>query len=158
MQAKLKQCSQCPEGKLSILWRSNPPTCRYHAQVQTAKKQISEKKKEGGIAEKDSKFYAYLWKIKPHYCRECSGELILKEGHDCRDFAHHILPKKQFPYFRWDERNIIMLCGRFGCHGKAESAISFPKMKVYGFCEQRKKELLESVGISYERKPMTFTE
>lgn len=62
----------------------------------------------------------------------------------------HILGKAKFPYFRYDSRNIIILC--YQHHNEIESAVSAPKLRVYEHCEERKRELLESVGITYESK------
>lgn len=149
IQAKLKQCVECPDGKLSVLWSANPKLCRYHAQVKTAKKHIGEKV---SVVDKDLEFYKYLWKKRDHVCIECGNPL--KEFN--MDMFHHILPKKKghggYPYFRHEEKNVILLCGKFGCHGKAESAISYPKMKIFGYCENVKKKLLESVGMEYNPK------
>lgn len=117
----------------------------------TAKKQIADKK-ESGVADKDEKFYRYIWDKRPHICDECGGEL--KEFKF--DLFHHLLPKKKgiggYPYFRYEETNIGMLCGRYGCHSKAESSTNYQKMKVFTSYENRKSVLLESVGMTYESK------
>lgn len=162
IQPKLKQCEMCPDGKLSVLWSSNPKLCRYHAQTKIAKKQVAERKaiypikenemKVESIVDKDLEFYKFIWKKRERICAECGKEL---KEFDI-DLFHHLLPKKKghggYPYFRHEEKNIVLLCGKFGCHGKAESAISYPKMKIFQQCENIKKQLLESVGIPYEPK------
>lgn len=152
MKARLKQCCECEEGKLSVLWKANPPLCRYHAQMRTAKKQVAEKKKEDGVSAKDDEFYKYVWSVQPHFCANCGREL--KELN--KDFIHHILPKHKgsggYPYFRWDERNVIILCGKFGCHQKAENANEYPRMKIFEYCEKVKAYLLNEVGMTYQPK------
>lgn len=162
IQPKLKQCSECEYGKLSVLWQSNPPLCRAHSYRRTASKHVKERKaiypikddemKVESIVDKDLEFYKFIWKKREHICAECGKEL---KEFDI-DLFHHLLPKKKghggYPYFRHEEKNIVLLCGKFGCHGKAESAISYPKMKIFQQCENIKKQLLESVGIYYEPK------
>lgn len=162
MQNKLKQCVECEVGKLSVLWQSNPPLCKYHSQIKTAKKQVAERKaiypikddemKVEGIAERDEKFFNYAWQHSEHICAECGKELKTFS----RYFVHHILSKAKHKYFRWDIRNTIILC--YQHHNEIESAISAPKLKVFKYCESVKKELLESIGMSYEPKIITTHE
>lgn len=141
---KLKQCVDCEKGKLSYLWKSNPPLCRYHSSARN-QKEVAVKVKS--ISDVDERFYEFVWKHRDHFCAECGA--TLKEIK--RDYFHHILPKRKgaggFPYFRHEDMNIILLC--WSCHQKAESAISYPKMKVFGFCEGIKRQLLSNVGIEY---------
>lgn len=101
-----------------------------------AKKSIA-KKKDSGLADEDEKFFRMAWATLPHYCIECDAE-IRKYS---RWNIHHILPKSKYPFFRHDIRNVVMLC--YQHHGEAESAISYPKMKIYPHCESIKKMLLE---------------
>jgi hypothetical protein len=83
-------------------------------------------------------------------CAECNLSLPVFSPDDealsfmVRSFQHHILPKNKYLKFRHDTRNIIFLCWQYGCdaHSKAESAISYPKLKVFPYCESVKKELL----------------
>lgn len=158
MQSKLKQCEECPEGKLSILWKSNPKLCKYHAErfkIEKRKpsktkavypiKEIDEMKVES-IAEKDEVFFNYVWANSDHHCAECGREL--KEF--SRYWIHHVLAKARYKYFRWDIRNTIILCYKH--HNEIESAISAPKLKVFPYCESIKKELLQSINIEYSPK------
>lgn len=156
IQPKLKQCSECEDGKLSVLWQSNPPLCRAHSYRRTASKQVKERKavypikddemKVEGIAEKDETFFAYAWQHSDHHCAECGKELKTFS----RYFVHHILAKAKYKYFRWDIRNTIILC--YDHHNQIESAISAPKLKVFAYCESMKKELLESINLEYNPK------
>lgn len=165
MQAKLKPCSLCPpDNNLRHIWKTHrnengekEMLCRYHAQVKTAKKQVSQTKatypikendemKLEGIAEKDKKFFAYVWANSEHFCAECGKEL--KEFK--RWWIHHILSKAKFKYFRWDIRNTIILC--YDHHNQIESSISAPKLKVFKYCEGIKKELLATQQIEYNPK------
>lgn len=63
MKAIPKQCSMCPDGVLSPLWKSNPPLCKSHAMIQSAKKNIAEQK-EPKKAYDD--FCRALWKTRKH--------------------------------------------------------------------------------------------
>jgi hypothetical protein len=96
---------------------------------------------------KDEAFYNYVWKHREHFCQECGAKINFSV-----DSFHHILPKAKYPYFRHDERNVVLLCGKFGCHAKAESATSYPKMGIFTMCENRKQQLLEEVGLEYSPK------
>jgi hypothetical protein len=108
--------------------------------------------KKKGIAKQDTNtldeiFYNEIWQSKPHICIECRKELTVSCETDDSDFTfqirfymHHILCKRKYSQFRHDERNIAMLC--YTCHGKAESAISYPKMNCYNQLEDIKKQLL----------------
>lgn len=148
---KLIQCCKCPENKLLPAWKVEHENgekkyyCRYH----WTGKQLREKKKEmKPIVDKDERFYRFLWNNRNHSCTECGKQL--KEFN--KDIFHHLLPKFSHPYFRYESKNIVFLCGKFGCHSKAESAIEYPKMKIFKHCEKIKLELLASVGIEYSPK------
>ncbi len=146
LQRKQVKCYKC--GSMTSLYRleygenkEKRYSCSKHP-----KKEVEVKLE--GIADKDEKFFEYVWKNSDHHCAECGVEI--KEF--SRDYVHHVLAKARYKYFRWDIRNTIILCGRFGCHGKAESAISYPKMKIYAYCESLKRELLESIDMVYDPK------
>lgn len=146
MKAILKQCIECPAGVLRPLWKSNPPLCKTHAHYRSAKKQIAEKKVVDSKADKDERFYKFVWANKNHVCEECGKQLTDMK----RWYMHHILPKAKFPYFRFDSRNIIILC--YTHHNEIESAVSAPKMTVYSQCEELKRKLLSEAGIEYSPK------
>jgi hypothetical protein len=121
-------------------------------------KRSLEKKKlaKKDVNEDDDNFFLsnFLEAIKggTWVCAECNINLPVFPPSDVaskfliRSFQHHILPKSKYSKFRHDTRNIIFLCYQYGCngHSKAESAISYPKMKVYDYCESVKKELLNT--------------
>lgn len=132
----------CDCGKPSGTW-SKCVQCRGKIYAER-----SRVKREGkGITDnKDEKFFKYVWDNSPHVCSECGK--ILNEFK--RWYIHHILAKSNFPYFRTDPRNAIILC--YQHHNEIESSISAPKMKVYEHCEKVKYKLLQEVGIDYERK------
>ena len=98
------------------------------------------------MGHKDNKFFEYVWKVRPHVCQECGREL--KEMK--KWYMHHILSKAKYPYFRHDERNILMLC--YQHHNEIESATSAPKLKVFPLQEKIKQKLLAEVGYEYEIK------
>ena len=113
--------------------------------LKSAKKKVIAKQDTNTL---DQIFYNEIWQSKPHICIECRKELIVSCETDDSDFTfqiryfcHHILPKNKYSQFRHNELNIAMLC-RY-CHGKAESAISYPKMSCYNLLENIKKELLK---------------
>jgi hypothetical protein len=143
IEKKNNSCTIC--GKPSGTW-TKCVSCRAKIYAERSRK----KREVNGVTDsKDDKFYAYVWKVKSHFCEECGKELNEQK----RWYMHHILPKAKFPYFRHDERNIIILC--YQHHNEIESSISAPKMKVYEHCEKVKQKLLESVGMEYQSKITT---
>lgn len=142
---KLEQCIDCPPNTLKPVWKrdKNKPLCRYHAMMRTAKNNIHQNTTK---VDEDKKFYEWIWAKRPHYCMECGAELYELDHW----FFHHVLPKSKYKYFRHDERNIVLLCRKH--HGEAESATSYPKMKVFSILEEIKRKLLDDVGITYESK------
>lgn len=112
IKSRLKQCGECPKGKLSILWRSNPPLCKSHAMIQIAKKQIKE-----GKASKDmyDDFCRNLWKKRNHIS-ELSGDVLPEyDPHNpkfcnlIRFHMHHFWAKSKHPELMFDETNIVFL-------------------------------------------------
>lgn len=139
IQRKLNPCKKC--GKPSYIFSHG--LCRFCAGAEANKKKQMKNK---SITDKDNLLYTKIWSERKLVCAECGKSLTAFSN---KDQFHHILPKSKYPYFRHDERNIILLCGKFGCHSKAESAVEYPKMKIYNHCESIKKELLATVGIDY---------
>lgn len=96
---------------------------------------------------KDELFYAGLWERKKQECFECGCTLSVPKDTPknkitfvIRWYIHHICPKSKYAYLRYIEENTVFFC-KF-CHGKAESAIDYPKLKCYNELERIKKELL----------------
>lgn len=119
-----------------------PKTFGYDYWTKVRKKSAEKKAmKIKPISDRDEKFYAYIWKHHEHFCKECGKELTEFK----RWYIHHLLPKARFPYFRWDENNVVVVC--YHHHNECESATSYPKLKIYDWCEKKKKSLLESVGL-----------
>lgn len=112
IQPKLKQCIECPEGKLSILWSANPKLCRYHAQVKTAKKQLSEGKASKQVYDD---FCRKLWKKRKHVSELTGKGLPEYEPHNpkfcnlIRFHMHHFWAKSKHPELMLDENNIVFL-------------------------------------------------
>lgn len=122
-------------------------TFGYDYWTKVRKKSAEKKKmKLKPITERDEKFYAYLWKTRKHECENCGNKLNEPKKHN----FHHKIPKSLAPYFRHDERNMAVLC--WGCHQKAESSISYPKMVVFERYEKEKTKLYAELGIEYVRK------
>lgn len=142
IERKNNSCKLC--GKPSGTW-TKCVVCRAKIYAERSRKKREAK---GITPEGDEKFYREIWNHNLHFCAECGSEIQKFSW----DNFHHILKKERYPEFRYEEFNIIILCGRYGCHGKAESAISYPKMKVYEYCEQIKKHFLKD---QYESKITT---
>lgn len=141
IQKKNNTCSVDGCNKPSGTWTK----CAHHRGLIYAERSRKKREANGTLPKGDELFYKTIWNKSLHYCAECGKEL--KEF--SFDWFHHILEKRNYPALRHEELNIILLCGRFGCHAKAESAISYPKMKVYEYCEQIKKHFLKD---QYESK------
>jgi len=95
IERKLKQCIECEEGRLSILWRSNPPLCKKHSFIRTAKKQIEE-----GKASKQTydDFCRALWKSRPHVSQLSGKPLPEYDPHSpkfCNLIRFHMHHMKQ---------------------------------------------------------------
>ena len=128
------------------------PKLTKQQQWYAMQKRSLEKKKlaKKDVVEEDKKFFLdnYLKAAKDGtwVCSECNLKLPHFAVNDeelsfaVRPFQHHLLLKSKWSQFRHDTRNIIFLCWEH--HQCAESAISYPKMKVYNYCESVKKELL----------------
>lgn len=145
---KIVKCSRC--GSNTSLYRVEMDSdgikvyvCAKHPR--NAEKQAKKVKDQNS---EDDAFYRHIWKHTLPFCAECGRQLNRFDW----DLFHHVLPKNKYPDYRHDERNIVLLCGKFGCHGKAESAISYPKMKIFELCELTKKVLLAESGIEYAPK------
>lgn len=97
------------------------------------KVQIVEDKKTTAL---DKEFYAEIWAACPHQCEEC-GKKLGREPLTL--FFHHLLPKRDYPEFRYSPENIMILCPDH--HTQAEVMIDkVPKVKAR--TEQTRKLLL----------------
>jgi hypothetical protein len=64
-------------------------------------------------SEKDWAFYHRIWASRPHVCQVHDGYKFL--GNEIKNyFFDHILDKSKHKHLRYDERNIIIVCG--DCH------------------------------------------
>lgn len=147
----MKEFRSFPKGE-------KKPKLTKQQQWYAMQKRSLEKKKlaKKDINEDDDKFFLsnFMDAVKSGtwVCAECNTNLPVFPPSDVaskfliRSFQHHILPKSKYSKFRHDTRNIIFLCYQYGCngHSMAESAISYPKMKVFNYCESIKNELLNS--------------
>ncbi len=139
IERKKKICKTCGNEDF-IFGHGNCKKCYNKAYIQKTKVKLESK------LNKDNKFFEYVWKTKPHYCQECGKEL----GEMKKWYMHHILPKSKYPYWRHDERNILMLC--YQHHNEIESAISAPKLKVFALAESIKEKLFNEVGMHYNSR------
>ena len=135
IQPKHNTCSVEGCNRPSGTWTK----CTHHRAIIYAERSKKKREAMGISSEDDQKFYRDIWKHDLHFCAECGS--TIKEFN--WDNFHHILPKNKYPALRYEKYNIIILCGKYGCHAKAESAISYPKMKIYAYCESVKKQFLK---------------
>ena len=152
-------CCKCPHDRLMPkAWHSERDKdgnkiffCARHW-AEEKKKRNPEKVKATKLkSDQDERFFQYVWDNSNKCCTEC-GKVL---GEFKRWYVHHILAKATHPYFRYEPKNVIILC--YQHHNEIESAISAPKLKVYAHCEKVKKTLLESVGMNYENKSEQHT-
>ncbi len=114
------------------------------------KKQQERKK---GVKEQDEAFYTEIYwlavKSDSWCCSECSQKLPIchdesnsVDTYIARWYMHHIVPKRLREDLRHEKRNILLTCKKH--HEMLESAIDYPKLGVYKYCESIKKELTET--------------
>lgn len=144
MQPKLKQCSECPDGKLSFLWKSNPPLCRYHAQVKTAKKQVSINQER---TDKREKFYQAIHKKFNGICQETGKQLTYSNKH-----CAHILPKSKYDYFEFDLRNGILVSWNIHAIIDRGSPEQRKQLKVWKRIQDIRSKLLDEVGLTFDKE------
>lgn len=129
---KLKKCSEC--GKDTYLFsKGRCKPCAYKSYTATKFNHVRLKE--------DAKFYTELWGNNVKFCMNCNARINATTLHDKRWCSHHILPKSKYPQFRYDSRNIAILCK--DCHAMAESSVSYPKMNIYLHLENIKLILLK---------------
>jgi hypothetical protein len=126
---KKKTCIAC--GELTYIFSHK--RCRRCADRENRAIKLFKMKP---VLDEDKKFLNKCWLKLPRLCEEC-GEPIEKS----KECYHHLLPKSKYDSHRHDIHNILPLC--LSCHSKAESAISYPKMKIYELAEAMKKALLK---------------
>jgi 5-methylcytosine-specific restriction endonuclease McrA len=103
-------------------------------------KKVSEKQKIKNELKKeqfkdDVAFYDYIWHHRLHICEHCEKWL---GNEPLLYYFDHILEKQTYPQFRYEPRNIWLLC--FGCHEIKTTGNYTKKMKDK--IEQTKKLLL----------------
>lgn len=91
-----------------------PPKARKPI-AKVSKKKQKQLEAQKDMIKLDHEFYEEHWRACPHKCEECQINLG-KEP--LTIFFHHALPKRNYPQFRHDHRNIIVLCGDH--HSQAE--------------------------------------
>lgn len=85
--------------------------------------------------EQDMKFYIEIWNERPHYC-EVTGQYLGSEFKTI--YADHLLEKSQYPQFRHEKCNIILVTGDI--HSQKTNGFPHPEHKRR--IEQAKRELL----------------
>lgn len=73
-------------------------------------------------------FYEEIWNERPHICDSCGAQLY---GELRSIYIEHLLEKNVYPEFKFEKRNIILVC--FDCHGD----------KTNGFPTRRHKRLID---------------
>lgn len=143
---KMKQCVDCEKGKLSYLWKSNPPLCRYHSFARGKKVSDVIEKPEAG---KLDLWYMKIYSLADGVCAESGRKLKFD-----KKYCAHLLPKKKgiggFPYFKYDLRNGVLLDWRF--HGILDkgSATQRRALKTWEYISLQRKMLLDEVGMNYD--------
>ncbi len=114
------KCKVCDDGVEVRLVSRNKSLCLYHhRELERDKKRIavineplkfkpispiSEKQKL--VNAEDEKFYRKIWRERKHQS-EVSGALLPDKME--RWFMSHILPKKNYPHFRHNSNNILLM-------------------------------------------------
>lgn len=109
------ECKVCDDGLEVRLVSRAKSLCLYHHREVERLKQLNKPNKTKGfapISEKqklidmeDEKFYRKIWKERPHVS-EVSGEKLPDKME--RWFMSHILPKKLYPHFRHNDKNLML--------------------------------------------------
>lgn len=100
-----KYCKSCA-------YKLNPP--KSINKIST--KQTFKIKLKSDLLEKDKEFYYRLWSYRMHCCENC-GKSLGDEPNMM--FFHHILEKRNYPYYRYEPANISILCPE--CHSLYET-------------------------------------
>ena len=118
MSKKCKSCDILNENPLMKLCRK----CHYENFVPkiTKIRSISKKKqirlKEIGS---EKSLFEKVWNSRSHECEECKKYLHTPKIHN----FDHIIPKSQGEKFRYDEKNIKILC--FACHFQKTTGLNY---------------------------------
>lgn len=122
---KKKICIEC--GNEAFIWskgRCKGCASKGYSKIRkTRTKETIDANKEQH--EKDLQFYQSIWSVRRHVCFNCNKGLGYEPN---LLYFHHIIRKSSHPEFRYDEENIVLLCGE--CHNQVETDISkTPKVK-----------------------------
>lgn len=109
---KMKQCADCEKGKLSYLWKSNPPLCRFHHASRQSK--VSKEKGKDMLNEYN-KFCKQVWDDRNHVS-ELSGQRLPEHNPHSKKFhnliryhIHHIKEKARYPELMMEAENVILI-------------------------------------------------
>lgn len=93
---------------------------------------LKRKRKEVDVEaiERQKEFFMEIWERKSHYCQSCS-KWLGKEPNLL--FFHHVLPKHLFKEFKYNEKNIVILC--WNCHASIEN----------GFCNEKLQNIIDDI-------------
>lgn len=106
-------CIKCGnKSDSSLCWKCKPKK----PLKKTTLKKVSEKGKIKKEAKKeqfkdDVAFYDYIWHHRLHICEECEyeGKKSWLNEATINNF-HHLLFKSKYPEFRYEPKNIVILC------------------------------------------------
>ena len=122
---KKKICKEC--NKEAFIWskgRCKECSSKDWGKIRTTKN-VERIEADKLRREKDLKFYTLIWSKRIHVCFNCNKGLGPTPN---LLYFHHIIRKSSHPEFRYDEENIVLLCGE--CHNQVETDISkAPKVK-----------------------------
>jgi hypothetical protein len=75
----------------------------------------------------DAEFMAEIWQERPHIDFETGEKLY---GEPLKSYFHHVLEKEQYPQFRYEKWNIVLVS--VNTHSQCHTNMDFcPKIKEY---------------------------
>jgi 5-methylcytosine-specific restriction endonuclease McrA len=102
-----------------------PKEKKYYSIPKMSVKRKERTEEDKQLLHADDEFYKDIWSSNTHVCANCLNNLQQKFE---RWNFHHLLPKKDYPQFRHDIRNIVILC--LECHSKCETDYdTIPKIR-----------------------------
>lgn len=96
-------------------------------------KQRIKDKEDAELRKRDRELWAEIWAERPHIDFETEEPIY---GEPLTLYFHHVLPKSEYPEFRYCKWNIVLVS--WDTHAQAEAHCKLPKIEEY------KKQLLKT--------------
>jgi 5-methylcytosine-specific restriction endonuclease McrA len=104
----------------------NPKPKKQYRIPKVSKKQKEKIKEQKELQKRDEEFFKKIYAASPHQCQNCGCRLPKTPSNF---MFHHLLEKRNYPQFRYEPENVMILC--LECHSKAETNIAFaPKIVI----------------------------